>query len=162
VLNEVRSLAREFNNAKNLLTPAIFEAMGNWTSQSAELGQSPVKNMVGPDSDLGIHTRHISITPNFLEGLLLLGDVFAQWGPAKYGIYAPRGPLTVVLRGSAPVRIISRTLGFLGWGACEVMPIVTESDAAKVLGNIQVLASKIADIVASIPDGMGGFTGDVE
>ncbi len=151
VFMDVRHFASELNSIKRLLSPKLLEALGSW-SPSAAVAPVPVAgDLSGEEGEGGVIERNIPITAKLLEGLRLLNDVFAEWEPAQYGIFASAGPLTVVLRMSPPARVIAHSIGISSWGRCEVMFITGEESAVTALAYLQQMVTKVAEMLASIP-----------
>jgi hypothetical protein len=155
VFAEVRRLAHELNSIENKLSSTLLEALGSWSvSESQALTQSHVQpsiDLTPPDIDIGVFSRHINLTPTLLEQLHLLNAALNEWSPARSGIFAPAGPLTVVIHGSSVLRSLARPLGFLTNNECVVLFIGNEADAAQALQKLQQLAAQVGEVLDAIP-----------
>ncbi len=156
VFAEVRRLAHEINGIENKLTDTLLKALGTWSASTPPAKMQPDLDLTPPCSDLSVFSRHISLTPTLLEGLRLLNATFSEWSPARFGIFAPAGPLTVVLNGSSVVRSLARSLGFFTNNQNVILFIASETDATQALEKLQQLGTQVGEIIDAIPSAMLG------
>ncbi len=162
VFAEVRALASELNSIKKRLTKRLVDALKEWepapeTSSSA-IGRENPHSLEFLDwgdehgfEKASVFDRHIALTPSLLQGLRLLNAALSRWSPAKFGIFAPAGPLTVVIEGSDVLRILARKLDLPTTTEGVVLFITNEISAANALNDIQQLNKEIATVVEAIP-----------
>ena len=158
VFMDVRNFAREVNSVAKLLPPALSAVMDTWAA-SAPAGRPRAAPDLSDDPDLGVFERHVSLTPIFLTALKLLNDVFSKWAPARFGIFAPAGPLTVVMRMTTPARVAAHSLGIPSWGACEMLIVTGVNSALAAVSRLQELNAAVADMVTAVPPALSQLIG---
>ena len=158
VFMDVRNFAREINNLAKLQAPAISAVVDAWAA-SSPTGHPHAAPELSDDPSFGVFERHISLTPIVLTALRLLNDVFSKWVPERFGIFAPAGPLTVVLRMTPPARVVAHSLGIPSWGECEMLIVTGVDSAIAAARRLQELNAAVVDMISAVPPALSQLIG---